>query len=263
MIYSLCIEMLFKEKDFYDRLEMVKNAGFGHFEFWTWKDKDVNRIRSSAKALGLSVASFSGDDQYSMVCETENDLYVQFVENSIETAKILDCKHLVIHSDQLLPDGSARRTNSLDDEQKMANMVKVLKQLSRIAEKEKVSLVFEPLNTLVDHRYYFANDPQAAFDLIDEVGSEYVKVLYDVYHMQIMKGNVIETIEKNISRIGYVHFADVPGRHEPGTGELNCKNILMKLSDLRFNGIVGFELFPQRDSILAIERIKDVLVSAL
>ena len=112
-------------------------------------------------------------------------------------------------------------------------MYKVLESIAPFAEKEDVTLVLEPLNTRLGqpraHKNYFLDYPQPAFDLTRQVGSDKVKVLYDIYHMQLMAGNVIKTLEKNMDQLGYIHLADVPGSHEPGTGELNCNNILKAL----------------------------------
>ena len=124
----------------------------------------------------------------------------------------------------------------------------MLKKCAPLAQKGGITLVLEPLNTLVDHKNYFLSDPDRAFELIDAVASGNVKLLFDIYHMQIMKGNVIERLQKNIDRIGYIHAADVPGRHEPGTGELSYKNIFAALKEAGYNGFIGFELSPEAGS---------------
>jgi hydroxypyruvate isomerase len=78
--------------------------------------------------------------------------------------------------------------------------------------------------------------------------------------MQIMRGNVINTLEKNIESVGYIHIADVPGRHEPGTGELNYTNILKSLNRAHYQGFVGFELYPLKNTAQAIEAIREVMI---
>ena len=119
-------------------------------------------------------------------------------------------------------------------------MYKVLVRIAPFAEKEDVTLVLEPLNTRLgqprSHKNYFLEYPQPAFDLTRQVGSDKIKLLFDIYHMQLMAGNVIKTLEKNIDQLGYIHLADVPGSHEPGTGELNYKN---DFKGARFHGIHG------------------------
>src|SRR4030042_5397591 len=127
-----------------------------------------------------------------------------------------------------------------------------------------VTLVLEPLNTRLGepraHKNYFLEYPKPAFDLTRQVGSEKIKVLYDIYHMQLMAGNVIKTLEKNTDQLGYIHLADVPGSHEPGTGELNNINILKALDSMGYEGFVGFELLPFETDEKAIEAIKRICI---
>jgi hydroxypyruvate isomerase len=85
-----------------------------------------------------------------------------------------------------------------------------------------------------------------------------IRVLYDAYHMQIMEGNIIQTLRNNMDAIGYVHIADVPGRHEPGTGELNFKNIFKTLNELKYDGKVGFEFEPTVHTEKALKEIKAI-----
>jgi hydroxypyruvate isomerase len=152
----------------------------------------------------------------------------------------------------------------LGSEAKLLNMRQVLENIAPFAEKEDVTLVLEPLNTRLDqpraHRGYFLDYPEPAFGLTRQVGSEKVKVLYDIYHMQLMAGNVIQTLEDNLDQFGYIHLADVPGSHEPGTGKLDCKKILRALDAMGYAGFVGFELLPSETDKKAVEAIKRILI---
>lgn len=105
------------------------------------------------------------------------------------------------------------------------------------------------------------NSVAEGFEIVRAVGNPHVKVLYDFYHEQRAAGNLIEKLEKNIGMVGLVHVADVPGRHEPGTGEIDYRNIYRKLAELRYNGFIAMEYFPTvpalesfRSSRLAAER---------
>lgn len=246
---SACIEMMFTEVPFEQRFELAKKAGFHYVEFWSWKDKDVNEIKSLCDKYGIKIASFSGDKEFSMVNKKENKDYINFVVESIETAKFLDCKYLVIHSNALGEGGVVvNHYNEISDYVKFANMYDVLKTLAPIAEKNGVTLVLEALNTQIDHVGNFLAYTKDSTTLIEMVNSDFVKVLYDVYHMQINEGNIIATINKYIKSIGYIHIADVPGRNEPGVGEINYKNVMDTLRKLNYRGIIGFELTPLQNS---------------
>jgi hydroxypyruvate isomerase len=200
-----------------------------------------------------------------MINPDENSFYIDFIRKSIEKAKEIHCSYLVIHSDALNKDGSAREIRKpLSYEAKLLNMYKVLESIAPVTEKEEITLVLEPLNTRSEerrsHKNYFLQYPEPAFELTRQVGSGKIKILYDIYHMQLMAGNVIRTLQRNIDQLGYIHLADVPGRHEPGTGELNCKNILEALDSMGYTGFVGFELLPSETDRKAIEAIKRVCI---
>jgi hydroxypyruvate isomerase len=263
--YSLCIENFYKELSFEDRFAAAEGNGFDYCEFWTWKNRDWGRVKKVIADSGVKIASFSGDDEYSMINPDENSMYVDFLKTSMAKAKEIHCSYLVIHSDALKKDGSAKEIGRpLSHEAKLLNMYKVLEGIAPFAEKEEITLALEPLNTRVSevqsHKNYFLQYPEPAFELTRQVGSEKVKVLYDIYHMQLMAGNVIRTLEKNIDQLGYIHLADVPGSHEPGTGELNHDNILKALDSMGYAGFVGFELIPSETDRKAIEAIKRICI---
>lgn len=265
MKYSICIENFYRDLPFEDRFAAARRDGFEYCEFWTWKNRNWEGVKKAIADSGIKIASFSGDDEYSLIHPDESSLYIEFLRKSIEKAKEIHCRHLVIHSDALNQDGSAKKTGRpLSDEVKFLNMYKVLERVAPFAEKEDVTLVLEPLNTRSgqsrEHKNYFLDHPQPAFDLTRQVGSERVKVLYDIYHMQLMAGNIIATLAENIDQLGYIHLADVPGSHEPGTGELNCKNILKALDSMGYDGFVGFELLPSGTDEKAIQAIQGIWI---
>jgi len=256
---SICIEMLFAEVPFEDRFRLTRESGFEYVEFWSWKDKDIQNIKALCQMHDLKVASFSGDQAFSMVDEDQKHDYIAFVRESIETAKFLKCDHLVIHSNALGENGIViHHYDNLSDRQKNTVMFDVLKTLAPIAEETKVTLALEPLNTIVDHAGNFLTSTRAAAELVELVNSPFIKILYDVYHMQIMEGNIINTLKAYIDHIGYIHIADVPGRHEPGTGEINYSNVIKTLEELNYEGIIGFELMPSGDSKEAVRRINKI-----
>lgn len=253
---SLCIEMVFTEAPFEDRFRLAKQAGFDYVEFWSWQDKDIHRIKALCRENGLQIASFSGDQVFSMIDGTQKADYVSFASASMETANFLGCDHLVIHSNALGENGVVIDSYpDVSEVKKIAAMLDALQTLAPMAEAAQVTLVLEALNTLVDHPGNFLKRTRDAAELIRAVDSPNVKILYDVYHMQIMEGNLIDTLRETIDTIGYIHAADVPGRHEPGTGEINFDNLMAELRALGYHGVVGFELSPLNESRKAVEAI--------
>jgi len=236
MQFSLCIDSIYPKDNVKEKLEKIKQAGFKFIEFWDWRDKDLELIINS----GLKVTNFSGNRVSSLTLDSKEKI-IQEVDASIDAAKKLKCDCLMLLSDRLESDGSVK-INSISSEKKLLNLYDNLGVLAEVAKKKNIILVIEPLNSLKDHKNYFLENFQTTLELIKSVNSEYLKILYDIYHMQIMEGNVLETLQKYHQFIGYIHIANVPYRCEPWIGELDYKFILEELSKV-YSGFVGFEFF--------------------
>jgi hydroxypyruvate isomerase len=140
----------------------------------------------------------------------------------------------------------------LDDEKGIENCAIGLKRLMSIAEKHKVTLVMELLNSKVDHHDYQCDHTEWGVALCDKVGSDQFKLLYDIYHMQIMEGDVIATIRKYGKYISHFHTGGVPGRNEiDETQELNYPAIMKAIADSGFKGFVAQEFIPKRNDKIA------------
>jgi len=256
--FAICLEMIYPELDFVERAARVRRAGFTAVEFWGWGGKDLDALRKVVDQ-GVSVAAFSGHRKGSLVDPQEWTGYTEEVRRSFEVARRLDCDRLMLLTDELLPDGSARPSRpDLTPAQKRENVVRGLAALAPLADRAGITLLLEPLNTRVDHPGYFLESAREGFAIVAEVASRSIRLLYDIYHMQIMEGNVTETLRRHLPLVGHLHAADVPGRHEPGTGELHYGNILRALADAGYTGTIGFEFTPQGDTERALGRIADL-----
>ncbi|MBE3128033.1 MAG: TIM barrel protein, partial [Candidatus Atribacteria bacterium] len=224
MQYSLCIDSIYPKENLEEKLTRIKQAGFKFIEFWDWRDKDFNLIMNS----GLKVSNFSGNRISSLTLD-DKEKVIQEVNASIDAAKKLKCDRLMLLSDILEGDGSVK-INSISSEKKLLRLYDNLRILVEVAKKRDMMLVIEPLNSLKDHKNYFLDNFQITLELVKSVNSENLKVLYDIYHMQIMEGNVLDTLQKYHQFIGYIHGANVPYRCEPWTGELDFRFILKELS---------------------------------
>ena len=122
-------------------------------------------------------------------------------------------------------------------------LVENLRFASAALEKEKIRFLIEPLNSQ-DIPGFYLTTTQQALGLIEEVGLPNLWLQYDIYHMQIMEGNLIKTMQDNLSRIAHIQLADNPGRHEPGTGEINYTNIFRFIDDSAYDGWIGCEYKP-------------------
>lgn len=139
------------------------------------------------------------------------------------------------------------------DEEGLEICVEGFKQLAATAEKAGVTLCLELLNSKVDHPDYQCDHTAWGVELCKRVGSERLKLLYDIYHMQIMEGDVIRTIQDNHRHIGHYHTAGNPGRHEiDDTQELNYRPIMRAIAATGYTGFVGHEFLPMRDPLTSL-----------
>jgi len=205
----------------------------------------------------LKVTNFSGN-RISFLTLDSKEKVIQEVNASIDVAKKLKCKHIMLLSDVLESDGSVK-INSISSEKKFLRLYDNLKAATEVAEKRNIMLVIEPLNTLKDHKNYYLDNFQKTLELVQSINSEHLKILYDIYHMQIMEGDILDTLQRYHQFIGYIHVANVPYRCEPWIGELDYKFILKELSKV-YSGFVGFEFFVKEKSF-TYEKLYDWIQS--
>jgi hydroxypyruvate isomerase len=124
-----------------------------------------------------------------------------------------------------------------------------------------LTAVIEPIDRLENPKIYLDGVTEA-FEIVRAVGSPKVKVLYDLYHEQRGMGNLIEKLEKNIDEVGLIHVADVPGRHEPGTGEVNYINIYRRLAELHYRGVIAMEFYPTGDVVETLRRAREEAIQS-
>lgn len=140
---------------------------------------------------------------------------------------------------------------------KLCSLYAGLAASARLAEEAGVTLYLEPLNISTDHPGNFLRDTQTAAELVRLIGSPRLKVLYDIYHMQLSEGRLCDTIRQYADTFGHVHAADAPGRREPGTGEIAFPRVYKALEAAGYTGLVGYELFPARSTREAVKAILD------
>ena len=165
----------------------------------------------------------------------EKNIYEQLLENPDEVAPREDLSHTV----------------------KLCSLYAGLAASARLAEEAGVTLYLEPLNISTDHPGNFLRDTQTAAELVRLIGSPRLKVLYDIYHMQLNEGRLCDTIRQYADTFGHVHAADAPGRREPGTGEIAFPRVYKALEAAGYTGLVGYELFPARSTREAVKAILD------
>lgn len=254
-----CIEPLYSELPFLEHFQAAKDDGFDFVEFWSWTDKDLDAVKDAAGKAGISIAGFNGDAELSMIDPDTKEAYIAFVRKSAAAAQKVGACSVTIHSNGLGDGGLVIRDYAeLSDTVKLCTMYENLKACARIAEETGIRMNLEPLNITTDHVGNYLATTRMAAELTAMVGSPMLKVLYDVYHMQLNEGSLCDTIRAYAGQIGHIHVADAPGRHEPGTGEINYANVFACLEEAGYTGLIGYELFPKTTTAEAVKAIMAV-----
>ncbi len=256
---SACIETLFTELPWEKRFKAAKEAGFDYIEFWSWTDKDLDQIKELSEKADIKISGFNGDADYSLVDPSHKEKYITFLKQSIAAAQKIGAESVTIHSNALGEGGIVvNHYTELSDTVKLCSMYDMLKEIAPLAEESGISLNLEALNITTDHVGNFLKNTQMAAEMIRLIHSPKLKILYDIYHMQLNEGSICDTLTKYIDTIGHIHIADAPGRNEPGTGEINYPNIIKHLEKLGYEGKIGCELFPIDNTEKAVKAIMEI-----
>ncbi len=253
---SACIEPMYGELPFLERFQAAKDDGFEFVEFWSWTDKDLDAVKAAAEKAGIGISGFNGDADYSLIDPTHKDKYLDFLKRSVEAARKIGAKSVTIHSNALGDGGIVvNHYTELSDTVKLCSMYGALLECAKIAEGSGITMNLEPLNITTDHVGNYLSTTRMAAEMTRLIGSPMLKVLYDVYHMQLNEGSLCDNIRAYGDQFGHIHVADAPGRHEPGTGEINYARVFQALEDCGYTGRVGYELFPKTSTAEAVKTI--------
>lgn len=233
-----------KNKTMAEKIASVKPLGIDAVELVnTLKAKDNAEVAAKIEEVGLKVANVSaGTEMYgpkaALTNPSERAAVLENLRESVKIARLYKTDTLLALSGRLFPDIAK-------DEQRKS-LVDGLKSMMEIVEGEGMRMIIEPLNRF-DHRGYYLTSMYEAFDIIKEVGSPKLTILFDIYHTQMEEGNLIKRIQDNIDLIGHFHVADAPGRHQPGTGEINYANVYSAIKKTGYKGYIGLEFIGQGD----------------
>lgn len=246
MYPSACIEWLFQDDcpDFADRIYAAKAAGLSHVEFHLWRDKPMDKVAQALRETGVTLTSFCVDPRRSLVDPAQHAEFIEAVRDSIAASQQVGSPPLIVASG-FTRDGVPRA-------EQRAAAVKALTEAAQLAETAGVELLIEPLNTRVDHPGMFLHDTREALDIIEEVGSQHIKLLFDVYHSSVMDESLEGVLRGRMHLVRHVQIADLPGRNEPGTGQLNWSDVLQRLKALGYQQAIGLEYKPTLPSLQSL-----------
>jgi hydroxypyruvate isomerase len=246
--YAVNVEMFWSGLPFVERLHKVKEAGFTHYEFWPWRNKDIDAIQRTNAALGLVPVQFSASPKsfdQGITDPRRKDEFVEDIRAAVAVAKRLGVKLLCVVAGE--------ETEGLSRDEQTDAVIAAFQAAVPIVEPEGITLILEPLNVLVDHPKQLVVRSDHAARIIQAVGSPHVKILFDIYHQQISEGNLTGNIRRYKDLIGYYQLADHPGRYQPGTGEIRYAHVLMTIYAVGYRGPIGMEMRPGGGETAALE----------
>ncbi|MDR1567021.1 MAG: TIM barrel protein [Treponema sp.] len=249
MKYSICIDSVFSGLDSLKALEQVKACGFTTYEFWSWWNRDLDALKKKADALGMN-CSCCCTKFFTLTEPSKRSVYLQDLKESIKAAKKIGAPCLISQGGD---DSGAVHTYQ------RRSVVEGLREAAPIVEDAGITLLLEPLNGKIDHKGTWLESSDEAFEIVREVGSGNVKLLFDIYHQQISEGDVIRRLTSYTSEIRHVHSAGNPGRHELDSGELDYPRIFKALEEAGYQGYLGLEYVPAEDPVASLKRMRTLL----
>jgi hydroxypyruvate isomerase len=260
---AICIEMLYPGLSHEEKIRRIARHGFRNVEFWGYKDKDLVAIQQAASESSVSIVNFSGNRAGDLVDASTHETVLREIRESVQVAQRLGTHSLMVLSNELGDGGKVLHAcTQLGGDKKHDNLVAGLKRLMEDVP-DDISIMLEPLNTALDHPGNYLTGMKEAEQIVGEAGNPRLKILCDFYHMALMGEYPPETARRYTHFIGYVHIADYPGRHEPGTGQGPWKETLKELRDQGYEGYIGFEFAPSGDSDIALDAVSRLWRQAL
>ncbi|MFI6681126.1 TIM barrel protein [Kribbella sp. NPDC050470] len=255
MRLAVCAEMVFTELPFLERVERIHAAGFD-VELWNWTTKDIAALQKTGAVFSSMTGYVGGSLTH------DQDRLLETAEQSIRVALELGCPRLNLHGTELDDRGLPVRPQYEVSGEMWLTAARTLERLADLAQRYDVTFVLENLNAEVDHPGVPFGKAADTLALVKAVDHPRLRLMLDLYHAQIGEGNLIELIGKAFPYLGEIQVADVPGRCEPGTGEMNYPAIAAALRKHGYQGTVGLEAFASADSELALRRFRDAFTNA-
>ncbi|MEG1392154.1 MAG: TIM barrel protein [Aurantimicrobium sp.] len=248
---AVCAEMVFTDIPVVDRVREIDSRGY-LVEIWDWSNKDLEALA----ATGATFSSMTGYLRGELIGADGANELLETARLSCEAAKIIDPPRLNVHGTGLDDKGLPVKPQNTVTAQERVQAIDTLKRLADLGAEYDRVFMLENLNLLVDHMGTPFGRAEDTIALISEINHPHLKLNLDLYHAQIGEGNLIELCKQALPWIGEIQIADVPGRMEPGTGEINYNGVSAALQAMGYTGVIGMEAWASGDSDLALERFR-------
>jgi hydroxypyruvate isomerase len=250
-LFSVMLWTVDPKLPFDQRISKVADAGYHAVELvgeWEgWSKDEFTRARQQLHRLGLVVDACSGINA-SLCDPSQRDTLFAQIRTILLVLSEFECSRLILLTGNKVP--------GMSHEQMHANCSESLKRVADLTAGQNIELLLENIDP-EENPQYFLTSVAEGFQIVREISNPRVKFLYDFFHEQLSEGNLIAKLEKNLDLIGLVHVADVPGRHEPGTGEINYANIFRKLGQLHYSRYIAMEFLPTADTVASLRAARE------
>src|SRR5918995_3887657 len=254
---AVCAEMVFLALPFEERVRRIDELGFA-VEIWFPQGKDVKALA----ATGATFSSMAGYVHGNIVEPDAAKTFLKTAEQTLDVAAELGCPRLVMHPAELVEGKAAKPMFRVSGEMWLTAL-RTLEQLAGLGEQAGITYCLENLNTVLDHPGVPLARAKDTLALVEAVDSPHVRMMLDLYHAQIGEGNLVALVERAGQAIGEVQVADVPGRCEPGTGEIYYPAVTLALQRIGYTGTVGLEAYTSGDDTEALARFRAAFTSEL
>jgi hydroxypyruvate isomerase len=258
---SVMLWTVFRDLPFEERLEKVSEAGYRNIElvgeYAKWTAADFDRATRAARRLGIRFDATAGLG-HGVGKPADRDAFLADLREALTPMETLGCPAMIVLSGNVVP--------GLSREAQHQSCIEGLKRAAALVEGRKIA--GQPVRILLEcidpeeNPKYFLTSAAEAIEMVRAVNHPQVQFLYDLFHEQIGEGNLIEKLEKNIDVIGLIHVADVPGRHQPGTGEINFASIYRRLAALKYKNMVAMEFLPNGDPVAALRAAREMVAAS-
>ena len=259
---SIMLWTVFRDLPFEERLARVAQAGYTNVElvgeYKNWAESDFARANEARKRLGIHFDATAGLG-HGVANPQLRDAFLTDLRQALGPMQTLECPAMIVLSGNVVP--------GLSHDAQHQAAIETLKQAAQVVEGRQIA--GQPVRLLLEcidpeeNPKYFLTSAAEAIEIVRAVNHPQVQFLYDMFHEQIAEGNLIEKLDKHIDVIGLIHVADVPGRHEPGTGEINYVNIYRKLAELNYKHIAAMEFRPSGDPVATLRAAREMVTRAI
>lgn len=257
---SVSIKFMWTELPWPERIRRAAAAGFDRVEMWDWREPpDIDELAAVAKEHGIEIAGFFGHHQGGLANPDDLELVLESLRETVAVAERIGADQLHVFSDGMQrPQGHVTKPPPLTRDQRQVAAIEGLRECLKLIDGKPMELCVESINTVHVPGYFLA-DSDMAVALCREVNDPQVSMFFDCFHQQLVGGRLTDHLLHALPWTSSVHVADVPGRHQPGAGEINFHHVRRVLEEAGYDRQLTFEVMPRDgDSEAAVAAIKQV-----